>query len=246
MRHCQKTGGNAAFAMITTTSYIPSGGAYRRRAKPQEASRLKSLLAALLLAALVVPGARAQASLTPGSAQATVDDLQSGMLGILKKTSGEPFDKRVDALCPVLEARVDVKLQSAMAIGRSVWDSWSEDQRTTYVGKFKQYLCAIYASRFKSFTGQTLVVTGQRDGPAGSVIVNSEVRIPDEASIPIDYVMRKTGDSWKVSDLYLGGRISEVALRRSEFANVLRTEGFDGLMKAIEAKTAAQAGKPGG
>jgi phospholipid transport system substrate-binding protein len=144
----------------------------------------------------------------------------------------------------MLEAKMDVKLQSAMAIGRSVWDSWSEDQRTTYVGKFKQYLCAIYASRFKNFTGQTLAVAGERPGPSGSVIVNSEVRIPNEPSIPIDYVMRKSGETWKVSDLYLGGRISEVALRRSEFSNVLRTQGFDGLMKAIDTKTAAQGNQP--
>ncbi len=208
---------------------------------------MKSIFAAMLIAALLVPtGARAEASLTPGSAQATVDELQSGMLGILKKTSGQPFQARVDALCPMLEAKMDVKLQSAMAIGRSVWDSWDDGQRTAYVGKFKQYLCAIYASRFKNFTGQTMVVTGERAGPSGAVIVNSEVRIPNEASIPIDYVMRKTGETWKVSDLYLGGRISEIALRRSEFANVLRTQGFDGLIKAIESKTAAQAGKTAG
>jgi phospholipid transport system substrate-binding protein len=206
---------------------------------------LKPFLAALLIAALFVPGARAEASLAPGSAQAAVDELQSGMLGILKKTSGQPFDQRVDALCPLLEEKMDVKLQSAMAIGRSVWDSWSEEQRTTYVGKFKHYLCAIYASRFNSFNGQTLAVIGDRPGPAGATIVNSEVRIPQEPSIPIDYVMRKNGDAWKVSDLYLGGRISEVALRRSEFSNVLRTQGFDGLMAAIAAKTAAQGAKPG-
>ncbi len=206
---------------------------------------MKSVIAALLIAALFVPGAHAEATLTPGSAQAAVDDLQTGMLGIMKKTSGQPFDKRVEALCPMLETKMDVKLQSAMAIGRSVWDSWSEEQRTTYVGKFRQYLCAIYASRFKNFTGQTLAVTGERPGPSGTVIVNSEVRIPQEASIPIDYVMRKTGDAWRVSDLYLGGRVSEVALRRSEFAGVLRSQGFDGLIAAIASKTAAQGNKAG-
>jgi len=206
---------------------------------------LRSVFAALLIAALFVPEVHAQTSPPPGSAQAVVDDLQTGMLGIMKKTSGQPFEKRVEALCPVLEARMDVKLQSAMAIGRSVWDSWSEEQRTIYVGKFKQYLCAIYASRFKSFIGQTLAVTGERPGPSGTVIVNSEVRVPQEPSIPIDYVMRKTGDAWRVSDLYLGGRVSEVALRRSEFSNVLRTQGFDGLMAAIASKTAAQGSKPG-
>ncbi len=206
---------------------------------------MKSLLAAIVIAATLATGAHAQAAIPPGSAQAAVDELQTGMLSIMKKTSGQPFGKRVEALCPLLDQKMDVRLQSAMAIGRSVWDSWSEQQRSAYQAKFRQYLCAIYASRFRSFTGQSLVVVGERPGTGGSVVVNSEVRIPNETSIPIDYVMRKNGDSWKVSDLYLGGRISEVALRRSEFANVLRTRGFDGLMAAIATKTAAQGDKAG-
>ena len=79
---------------------------------------MKSVIAALLIAALFVPGAHAEATLTPGSAQAAVDDLQTGMLGIMKKTSGQPFDKRVEALCPMLETKMDVKLQSAAGVMR--------------------------------------------------------------------------------------------------------------------------------
>jgi phospholipid transport system substrate-binding protein len=204
---------------------------------------LKPFLAAMILA-VAITSAHAQASVPPGSARAAVDELQSGMLGILKRTSGQPFEKRVEALCPLLEARMDVKLQAAMAVGRGTWNGWTPQQRDTYTDKFRDYLCAIYASRFRSFTGETLVVTGDRPGPAGAVIVNSEVRIPQEPSIPIDYVMRKAGDDWKVADLFLGGRISEVALRRSEFAGVLRAQGFDGLIAAIGSKTAAQAAAP--
>lgn len=201
---------------------------------------MKPFLAALILAVFFASGAHAQASIPEGSAQAAVDEFQTGMLGILKTTSGQPFAKRVEALCPLLEAKMDVKLQSAMAVGRATWNSWSPDQRTVYTDKFRQYLCAIYASRFRSFTGETLVVVGDRPGPAGKTIVNSEVRIPQEDSVAIDYVMHKDGSDWKVADLYLGGRISEVALRRSEFADVIRTGGFDGLIAAIVAKTAAQ------
>ncbi|MBI1182175.1 MAG: hypothetical protein GC201_16655 [Alphaproteobacteria bacterium] len=206
---------------------------------------MKHLLTAIMMAALLTTGARAQASVGPDAAQTTVKDFQSNMLGILKKTSGDSFDKRVDALCPLLTDTMDVKLQSAMAVGRAAWNGWTDQQRQTYMDKYRHYLCAIYASRFQSFTGESLVVTGSRPGPAGAVIVNSEVRIPDEPSIPIDYVMREKADNtWKVADLYLGGQISEVALRRSEFANVLRTRGFDGLIDAIEKRTAAQGQTP--
>jgi len=39
-----------------------------------------------------------------------------------------------------------------------------------------------------------------------------------------------------ISDIYLDSAISEVATRRSEFATILRTEGFDGLIAALNRK----------
>ena len=40
-----------------------------------------------------------------------------------------------------------------------------------------------------------------------------------------------------ISDVYLDGAISEVATRRSEFAAILKTEGIDGLISALNRKT---------
>ena len=51
--------------------------------------------------------------------------------------------------------------------------------------------------------------------------------------------MRKNGDSWLISDVYLDGAISEVATRRSEFAAILRNEGIDGLIAALNRKADA-------
>jgi len=49
-------------------------------------------------------------------------------------------------------------------------------------------------------------------------------------------MMRKNGDAWLISDIYLDGAISEVATRRSEFAAILRNEGIDGLIAALNRK----------
>jgi len=49
-------------------------------------------------------------------------------------------------------------------------------------------------------------------------------------------MMRRNGDSWLISDIYLDGAISEVATRRSEFAAILKTEGIDGLVAALNRK----------
>ena len=52
--------------------------------------------------------------------------------------------------------------------------------------------------------------------------------MPPEACgepVKVDYMMRRNGDSWLISDICLDGAISEVATRRSEFATILRNDG---------------------
>jgi phospholipid transport system substrate-binding protein len=49
-------------------------------------------------------------------------------------------------------------------------------------------------------------------------------------------MMRRSGDGWLISDIYLDGAISEVATRRSEFAAILKSEGVEGLIAALNRK----------
>jgi phospholipid transport system substrate-binding protein len=48
--------------------------------------------------------------------------------------------------------------------------------------------------------------------------------------------MRRSSDSWLISDIYVDGAISEVATRRSEFAAILKSEGIQALITALNRK----------
>jgi phospholipid transport system substrate-binding protein len=48
--------------------------------------------------------------------------------------------------------------------------------------------------------------------------------------------MRQEGGGWLISDIYLDGTISEIATRRSEFAAIVRNQGVDGLIEALNRK----------
>jgi phospholipid transport system substrate-binding protein len=52
-------------------------------------------------------------------------------------------------------------------------------------------------------------------------------------------MMRRSGETWLIADIYLDGAISEVATRRSEFSAILTNEGVDGLVAALNRKTDA-------
>ena len=65
-------------------------------------------------------------------------------------------------------------------------------------------------------------------------MVRSEIVKANGEPVNVDYMMRRNGDSWLISDIYLDGAISEVATRRSEFAAILKS--IDGLIAALNRK----------
>ena len=67
-------------------------------------------------------------------------------------------------------------------------------------------------------------------------ILGQSGRFTQLEPVKVDYMMRRNGNGWLISDIYLDGAISEVATRRSEFAAILRTDGVDGLIAALNRK----------
>jgi phospholipid transport system substrate-binding protein len=102
-------------------------------------------------------------------------------------------------------------------------------------GSFGRYISAIYADRFDSYAGQKMQVTGEKPAAAG-LMVRSQIIKANGEPVNIDYIMRRNGDTWLISDVYLDGAISEVATRRSEFAATLKSGGIDGLIAALNRK----------
>ena len=111
----------------------------------------------------------------------------------------------------------------------------SETQHQQVIDGFGRYISAIYADRFDSYSGQKLQVTDEQPATAG-VMVKSQIVKANGEPVKVDYMMRHSGDNWLISDIYLDGAISEVATRRSEFAAILRNEGIDGLVAALNRK----------
>jgi len=67
-------------------------------------------------------------------------------------------------------------------------------------------------------------------------MVKSQIIKANGEPVNVDYMMRRNGDTWLISDIYLDGVISEVATRRSEFRAIVKNEGIDGLIAALNRK----------
>ena len=72
-------------------------------------------------------------------------------------------------------------------------------------------------------------------------LVETRIVKSDGESVSINYLMRRDGDTWRIGDVYLTGTISELATRRAEITSVLRSQGIDGLIQALNRKAPVMA-----
>jgi len=141
---------------------------------------------------------------------------------------------RYARLAPVVDRVFDVPSMTRLAIGSS-WAALSPAQQQQLVEAFRHYIAATYADRFDSYSGQQLQVTGERPYN-GDVVVQTKIVKSDGDTTTLDYLMRQNQGSWQVSDVYFDGTISQVAIQRSEFYSILRRDGVDGLVMALNRK----------
>jgi phospholipid transport system substrate-binding protein len=173
----------------------------------------------------------AQATTTGGD---TVQGLYDALLGTMKNGRTLGQSGRFARLEPVIRRTFDIPTMARLSVGSS-WGTLSEAQRQQVIESFGRYISAMYADRFDSYAGQKLQVTGEQPAAAG-IMVKSQIVKANGEPVNVDYMMRRNGETWLISDIYLDGVISEVATRRSEFGAILKNQGIDGLIAALNRK----------
>ncbi len=200
----------------------------------------------LVLAVLLLGGAPAWSADAPGAAVQPQDAIQhfyDGLLATMKSAKTLGFKGRFDALAPLVDRTFDMPEMTRLSLGYTA-KSLSAGQLADLTAAFRRYTIASYAANFDDYNGERFDVGAPRTGQNGGVVVPS-VLVPGDKSDPVqlDYVMHETAGHWGITDVLAEGAVSEVARRRSEFVSVLRHDGFDGLVKAIERKTDSLASK---
>ena len=171
---------------------------------------------------------------TTASGGDTVQGLYDALLSTMKNGRTLGKSGRFTQLDPVIRRSFDIAWMARLSVGPS-WGGLNEAQRQQVSESFGRYISATYADRFDSYDGQKLEVTGERPAPSG-VIVTSQIIKANGEPVKVDYMMHRNGDGWLISDIYLDSAISEVATGRSEFSAILKTDGIDGLIAALNRK----------
>jgi len=193
--------------------------------------KIRALGIALLLAVGILAESTAAFAVDP---QNNVRGFYNTLLTTMKEGRTLGHSGRYGRLAPVVDRVFDVPSMTRLAIGPS-WETLSPAQQQQLTEAFRHYIAATYADRFDSYSGEQLQVTGERPYNA-DVIVQTKIVKSDGEATTLNYLMRQNQGSWQISDVYLDGTISQLAVQRSEFNSILRREGVDGLVMALNRK----------
>ena len=164
-----------------------------------------------------------------------IAELNDGLYDVLRQANDIDYAQRFELLGPALDRAFDLPYMARQAVGRPFLEL-SEEDRETWYGLFRTYMVANYASRFDRFSGQRFEMRGEEPGAGDTVLVRTQVIDPGGEDVDLSYRVRNTPAGWKVVDVFLKGTVSELALRRAEFAAVLKREGFPSLVTSIQAR----------
>jgi phospholipid transport system substrate-binding protein len=92
---------------------------------------------------------------------------------------------------------------------------------------------ATYAARFDGYSGERFEVDPASEARSTGRIVHTKLVQANGEPIALNYLLRASGERWKVVDIYLTGTISELATRRSEFAAILKSGGPNALIESL-------------
>lgn len=183
-------------------------------------------LAALLAVGLLTPRIAAPAADPQESVRAFYGVLLSNMReGRILGESG-----RYARLAPIVDRTFDIPSMTRLAVGPA-WASLAPAQQQQLIAAFAHYVAATYADQFDTFSGEQLQVAGERPNGSDLMVETKIIKSNGEAT-RLDYLMRQG----RISDVYLDGTISQVAVHRSEFHSILQREGVEGLVAALNRK----------
>jgi len=197
---------------------------------------MKLWLKSLILAASLSLPLTAQAGPTP---EATIGTLNAGLLAAMQETDGS-YQQRFDRLDPLMQAAFDYDHMAQIAVGK-YWNEFNEADRARYLELFTEVSVAAAASRFRERDGIALDITGTREGPQGTVLVDTKLTVGQGQPRQIAYLLRDEGGDWRAIDLYYEGSVSELATKRSEYTSVIKMQGIEALLSALETKLASYA-----
>jgi len=176
-----------------------------------------------------------RAAIDAAAVQAPIAALDHALIDVMKLGKTTAFRDRAEILAPVIRAAFDLLTILRVSVGPG-WAELPQPQQVTLLAAFEMFTFVTYAANFNSYNGERIDMLPDLRSVGSDQVVQTLLVPASATAIPIDYVMRQEGDTWKAVDVLLDGSISRVAVQRSDFRSLLRPGDASALTESLQRK----------
>ena len=170
------------------------------------------------------------------------DDVRTSVEAILEILKDEQLDKegKRAQISTVINKRFDFRAMSQRTLATN-WKKTSAEEKQQFVALFSQLIENSYVGKVEAYTDEKVDFTGEK--VKGRKAVVETLIITSSADIPINYKVYQKGGQWLVYDVIIEG-VSLISNYRSSYQEIMKKEGFDGLLAKMQAKIDELASTP--
>lgn len=179
-------------------------------------------------------GAARQDGDTAVAAADVVESLNGALLEAMRRAGELGYKGRYRLLEPVVRRVYDFEAISRHVLGGH-WKSLTPQQRKRFIAKMSEYGIASYAAQFDAYGGERFRILAEEPFRQRFRVVKALLDTPNGEDVEFLYILRHTPEGWKIIDVRYDG-VSDLALKRGQFARILSDEGFDGLLARLDKK----------
>jgi len=197
---------------------------------------LKRLLLTLITGLTLVFTVTSHAGKTP------TDDVRTSVDAILEILQNEQLDqegKRAQ-MSTVINKRFDFRAMSQRTLATN-WKKTTDEEKQQFVDLFSKLIENSYVGKIEAYTNEKVDYPGEK--VSGRKAVVETLIITTSADIPVNYKVYQKGDQWLVYDVVIEG-VSLISNYRSSYQEIMKKEGFDGLLAKMQEKIDELASTP--
>jgi len=132
----------------------------------------------------------------------------------------------------IVQERFDFRAMSQRTLATN-WSKTTDEEKEKFIELFSQLIENSYVGKIDSYTNERVDYPGEK--VSGRKAVVETLIITSSADIPVDYRLYQKGDQWLVYDVIIEG-VSLISNYRSTYQEIMKKEGFDGLLAKMRAK----------
>ena len=189
--------------------------------------------AAVMAVAMVLAAHSARAAAE--SPRAVIQETTDAVLAVLAD-KGLSADQKRHKIEDIVYLHFDFETLSRLVLARN-WKQLSAEQQKAFVEEFKRHLSVTYGKNVETYNNERVAITGDRAEARDDWTVKTKIVRPNADDILVDYRLRKDGGEWRVIDVVIEG-VSLVANFRSQFQEIINTQGADKLIELLRDKNA--------